>query len=561
MSDTLYLAHINDTHSHFDPSPVNLSFDIDQQSKPYTIDCGGYAQIASAVAGHRENAAEQHCPHLLLHAGDSFQGSLYFSCYKGRANSRLLNMLRPDAMTIGNHEFDLGNDPLQEFIAEADFPLLAGNMDLSQENQGKSHPMRPLENLYSYNSEKGIAQYLLKSMGEAPLAIFGITLDSMPSIGSPDPDCLFVDAIETTRTTVKHLKQQGIHRIIVLSHLGYAGDVALAEAVPGISLIVGGHTHSISGDFAGLNVAKAENINHRPNGSLILHAGQHAESIGLFQLRFDQDGQVQQLEGGVKFLVDSDNLGVPATISGVERSQLKQAIVDHPQLLRVPRQAAMETLIAREYRPAIEAMHSQQIAELPWPLIHSRLPNEQFPAGSEIAPLVCKAFYLAAQTQGEIDFALHNAGGVRVSLKAGPLTLAEVHGRLLPFQIPIVAYSIKGKDLRQALEGALNNAFNNGVIGSGDGSYPYCYRLRFHYEPDNVAGERVLRLQLYRDGTWQAVCDNSQYRGVSSAYTLAGKEGYSMLTRSGQHHELGYTMSDAFAEFAFEIFGNQSATA
>ncbi len=70
---------------------------------------------------------------MLLHAGDCFQGTLYFSLFKGEANAELLNELRPDAMALGNHELDMGNEPVGKFIREIEFPLLAGNWNLSRE--------------------------------------------------------------------------------------------------------------------------------------------------------------------------------------------------------------------------------------------------------------------------------------------------------------------------------------------------------------------------------------------------------------------------------------------
>jgi 5'-nucleotidase len=88
--------------------------------------CGGYGRILTRLTALRQRAAAAGQTCLLLHGGDTFQGSLYFNRFKGRANADLLGLLRPDAMVIGNHEFDLGNGPLVEFLRQLDYPVLPG---------------------------------------------------------------------------------------------------------------------------------------------------------------------------------------------------------------------------------------------------------------------------------------------------------------------------------------------------------------------------------------------------------------------------------------------------
>lgn len=90
-----------------------------------------------------------------------------------------------------------------------------------------------------------------------------------------------------------------------------------------------------------------------------------------------------------------------------------------------------------------------------------------------VAPTVASAMLAGAREQvGQVDFALHNAGGVRCSLEPGPLSEADIAGRLLPFAIPLTLYRVHGHELAEALEGAIDNATNNGVTGNGSGSFP-----------------------------------------------------------------------------------------
>lgn len=556
MIYSLYLTHINDTHSHFEPTPLKITLPIvlpsalltSSKTPILTLPCGGYAMIASALNSQRELASENHTPSLFLHAGDSFQGSLYFSCFKGKANSTILNKLKPDAMTIGNHEFDLGNTPLSKFIADTQFPILAGNMDLQYEDNNKPYPLSVHKQLYSFDHKKNIAQYLLKPLKDKQLAIVGITLDMMDKIGCPDSDCHFLNAIEVTKNTVKHLREQGINHIIILSHLGYQGDLELAQAVDNISVIVGGHSHTLTGDFSELGVLSNESTETFINGALIVQAGKHAESIGLSHLTFDAQGHVTNQVGGVKFLISptwsnhTDNQWLCSeelTICNnyIEQSTLFESVTPCKEI---------SELIDKDYRPQIKKMHDNVLTTLSQDYHHVRVPNDEYPTGSMIAPLVSEAFYQCANKHLDTDFALHNAGGVRVSLQKGPLTQADVCGRLLPFEIQIISYRVTGKDLALALEGGINNALNNGVTGSGDGSYPYCHGLKFTYCKDNIIGNRIKDFQILSNNKWQEVDLAKHYNGVSSAYTIAGKEGYDSLLNSTNIKELPYSMSDAF---------------
>ncbi len=113
-----------------------------------------------------------------------------------------------------------------------------------------------------------------------------------------------------------------------------------------------------------------------------------------------------------------------------------------------------------------------------------------------------------------------------------------------------MSYQLEGKYLAPLIEGAINNATNNGVQGTGDGSFPYFYKLRYHYEPDAKQGQRVTQIELHSDAGWQPLDPQRHYRGVSSAYTLAGKEGYHALLNSYEHQDLGMSMSDSFVLFA-----------
>ncbi|MGI2173949.1 bifunctional metallophosphatase/5'-nucleotidase [Shewanella ulleungensis] len=549
----LSIAHINDTHSNFEPSPVQFTLTANQQSYKLEGHSGGYARLGFQIDQARQQAASEQCPFLFLHGGDSFQGTLYFREFQGAANAHLLNLLKPDAMVLGNHEIDAGNSPVQAFLNRIDFPVLAGNMDLSQEDRLKDgrlygHPM-----LYDFDDSSETAKVLIKPFHDTKMAIIGITLDQMRLIARPDPDTHFVNAIDTTRATIARLTRQGIKHIIVLSHLGLDQDRELAEHVDGISLIIGGHSHTLQGSMSDIGLSDipyAETINDTP----ILHAGKYAETLGLAEIVFNQQGRVTQLIGNNYFMLD-DNINVTqADGTAVDNSVSMQLITQlfaHSSIKDAQHDEQIHQVIHTQYRPSLDALENQILAHIPRDFVHTRLPSKHLPHGSEIAPWVSRSMYKAAKLiEPNIDFALHNAGGVRQSLNKGQLSLADVVGRILPFELPLTLYQIMGKYVIEALESAINSATNNGIMGTGAGSFPYPYGLRYFYDGKQVKGQRITQIEIYKQDAWQPLEANKLYIGVSSAYTAAGKEGYDALLHAHWQQPIEQqTLPEAFIDF------------
>lgn len=246
MSITVQLAHFSDCHSHFDGAPMSFSPVGEGQ---WRTQCGGYARLLTRLTQLRAKAAAASQRFLFLHGGDSFQGSLYFNRFKGRANADLLAMLAPDAMVLGNHEFDLGNGPLVEFLRQLDFPVLAANLDNSQEPADTPLGLWDIPHLYDAHQP-----WHRRVIDGVPFALLGITLAQMAAIANPDPHTRFHAVADTLTRVLREIKREGIQHIVLLSHLGLDQDKLLAERFPELSLIIGGHTHSLLGDLAPLGL-------------------------------------------------------------------------------------------------------------------------------------------------------------------------------------------------------------------------------------------------------------------------------------------------------------------
>ncbi|GEM_PF-982227 len=547
------LAHINDTHSYFEPQSLQLKLTIEQREISPFVSNGGFARIAARAKQLKLRAKKEEREFMFFHAGDCFQGTLYFSLFKGKANADMLNALEIDAMALGNHELDMGNQPVAEFLTRVNFPLMSGNWDLSEESKSKPLKLNEQSNLYAFDEKSQAARYMVKNVDDEPVAIFGISMDQMAEISNPDPDTPFVNVLETVNRTVESLHKRGINKIILLSHLGFEADRKLAQATSGISLIIGGHSHTLMGDFSPIGLESQPEYGIQVNDTRIVQSGLHSQALGHCDIDFNADGSIAEFNGKNELLIGR-RLCIDASLTSEHGDALHQQAADflaqQANVVVCKKDPYVHSLLNDKYIPKVRKLQQTIIAEITSPLRHVRIPDEQGP--SELVPLVAEAFYHSMKAQGhDVDFALHNAGGIRTSLNPGEVSVADIAGKLLPFAVPIGVYQLKGKHLALALEGAINNATNNGVIGTGSGSYPYTYNLDFRYLKDNPAGQRLKDLKIYREGEgWVEVQGEKVYVGTSSAYTMKGKEGYSAITNMlGNGSITNLSMSDCFVDF------------
>ncbi|MBN3492286.1 bifunctional metallophosphatase/5'-nucleotidase [Vibrio neptunius] len=545
------LAHINDTHSYFEPTSLQLTINVEGEILTPYVSAGGFARIATRKKQLEESISDNR-QMVFLHAGDCFQGTLYFSLFKGEANATMLNALNIDAMALGNHELDMGNLPVAKFVDKIEFPLLAGNWDLSNENQQKACTLKNKLQVYSFVPASHCAQWIVKEVNGEPIAIFALALDKMADISNPDSDTPFVNSITTAKHTVEEIRNHGINKIILLSHMGYDADLDMAEKVEGISLIVGGHSHRLQGDFSALGLKKDDEYGIKINGTHVVQAGYHALSMGHCDIDFNAEGEIVAFNGRNELLLGR-RLFLDASMSQstneLPYNLARRFIDEHPNVLVCKKDKQVQDVLNEKYVSRVRELQRQVIACADKPLRHVRVPDEV--GASELAPLVAESFVHSMNKLGHnAEFAIHNAGGVRNSLNVGNVSVADIAGKLLPFAVPIGVYQLKGKDIAAALEGAINNATNNGVEGTGDGSYPYTYNLSFEYLPEAEKGSRIRSLKIYSLALgWQEVSNEKYYTGTSSAYTMKGKEGYeAMLNMSGEGIVTATSMADCFIE-------------
>jgi 5'-nucleotidase len=217
------ILHTNDVHSHIDPFPA------DHSEFP---NLGGLARRAALV----EQIRQENPNTLLLDAGDIFQGTPYFNFYGGELEFKLMSMLKYDAATIGNHDFDNGIEGLYAQLPHATFQFLSANYDFS--NTVMDGHVKP---------------YAIYPLNGLKIGVFGlgIALEGLVT-KKLYRETRYLEPIEVAQDMGRILKEdEKCDLVICLSHLGYSyengqrpDDLKLATRTAHIDLIIGGHTHT-----------------------------------------------------------------------------------------------------------------------------------------------------------------------------------------------------------------------------------------------------------------------------------------------------------------------------
>lgn len=218
------ILHTNDVHSHIDPFPAD---------DPRNANMGGVSRRAALIDSIRKENPNV----LLLDAGDIFQGTPYFNYYGGELEFKLMSMMKYDASTIGNHDFDNGVEGLYAQMPHAKFEFISSNYDF------KNTVMDGLVKPYKIFNKDGIK-----------IGVFGLGIQLEGLVDKlMYKETVYNDPVETAHDMVRILKkEQKCDLVICLSHLGYKYrddatricDLKLAEQTQDIDLIIGGHTHT-----------------------------------------------------------------------------------------------------------------------------------------------------------------------------------------------------------------------------------------------------------------------------------------------------------------------------
>ncbi|QYK56499.1 MAG: 5'-nucleotidase C-terminal domain-containing protein [Fimbriimonadaceae bacterium] len=474
----LTILHTNDLHAHVEPT----------RTRQY--DLGGYARHATLIRDLREGATNP----ILLNAGDTFQGTLFFNVYQGLADLAYMNYVGYQAMAVGNHEFDRGPVPLGDFARLAKFPLLAANLDVSAEPAlaGVVKPSTVLE------------------VGGERVGIVGCVTADLESVSSPGPNVKVLPLVESVQQEIDALTGQGVNKVVVLSHCGYEEEKEMGRQLHGVDVIVGGHSHSLLGRF--------DQDYLRPRGpyptvfknadgdtTLLVQAWEWGKVVGRIEVTFDDAGKVQSWTDAGPELVT-------------------------PLIAEDPVLASMVSALTKP----IESLMKQVVGSADVALDRGSANGE-----SLMGNVIADAMLAATAKQGSVA-AFMNAGGVRAALEAGEVTYGQAI-TVQPFNNTLVVLDLTGAELRAALEhgGSKLPEFGGGFLYPSRG-------VKMVFDPAKPSGQRMATLTI--DGS--PVEDGQVYRITFNSFTAAGGDGHEGLRDAkGERSDTGLLDIDALIEY------------
>ena len=492
---TLHVIHINDLHSRMEAINAfdsTCSAEDAAENKCY----GGIARVASKINELRDRIRAGGGNVIVLDAGDQFQGSLFYTTYKGAVVAEFMEKIGFDAMALGNHEFDDGPEGLGDFLAKVTFPVISGNTDVSQSNVLAGR----------------VANHAVLEVGGEKIGIVSALATDTVDTSSPGPSVLFQDEIDSLSADVAALEAEGVTKIVALTHVGLPKDLEIAAAVPGIDAVVGGHSHSLLSATDPKRAGAYPTWVTRGEGDLVpvVQAYAYSKYVGHLILTFDDAGKLKFAEGDT-ILLDSSvtpDPGIEARVKelGGPIEELKN---------RVVAEAAAELDGSRESCRAMEC-----------------------PMGN----LIAEAMLDRVRGQG-VTIALQNGGGVRASIDAGPVTMGEVL-TVLPFQNTLSTFEVTGETLLRALENGVSQ------VEEGAGRFLQVAGLKYSFDPKAPSGQRVSDVMVAdAEGNWGPIDPAATYKVVSNNYVRGGGDGFRMFVDAANAYDFGPDLADVLAEY------------
>lgn len=478
----LTILHTNDFHARFEPiSRFDSGCSLEDNAEGKCF--GGSGRLMTAIETARARASNS----ILVDGGDQFQGSLFYTFYKGQLAAEMMNKMGYSAMTVGNHEFDDGPEVLRSFVGAVNFPILMSNADISGEP------------LLSDVIQKSV---VIEKGGER-IGLIGLTPQDTPDLASPGPNVIFIDPADAVQAEVDKLTADGVNKIIVLSHSGYGVDQRVAAETTGVDVIVGGHTNTL-----------LSNMNDRAVGpyptmvgeTAIVQAYAYGKFLGELNVVFDDEGVVTSAVGEPILLdrfVDEDE----ATVARIS-----------------------------EMAAPLDQIRNKIVAEAAAPIEGDRsvCRVQECPMGN----LVADAMLDRVKDQG-IQIAFANSGGIRASIDGGEVSMGEVM-TVLPFQNTLSTFQTKGQIIIDALENGVSQ------VEEVAGRFPQVAGMTFEWDPAADPGNRITKVMV----GGAPIDPQATYGVVTNNFVRNGGDGYKMFSTDATNvYDFGPDLADVLAEY------------
>ncbi|WP_117191859.1 5'-nucleotidase C-terminal domain-containing protein [Rhizobium terrae] len=491
----LNILHINDFHSRLESiNATDSTCSAEDEGKGVCF--GGAARLLTAINQTRDALKAQNKNVILLNGGDNFQGSLFYTTYKGGAEAEALNAMKFDAMTVGNHEFDDSDDVLATFLDKIQFPVVTANVVPTA----------------AAKIGNRIKPSLVLEVGGQKIGIVGAVTNDTAEIANPGPNITIADDVAKITEAVQAVKAQGVNKIIALTHVGYPRDLAMIAKIPDVDVVVGGHTHTLLSNTVKGAEGPYPTWSDNPGGYKVpvVQAFQYSKYLGDVKVVFDDSGVVKSAEGE-PILVDKAFTPDPAFAARV--AELKKPIEDMKKKVV----GASEAVIDGDRR----VCRAKECS---------------------MGNLVTDAMLDRTKGQG-VTIAIQNGGGLRASIDAGEVTQGEVVS-VLPFQNTLATFQLTGADIVKALENGVSQ------IDDGAGRFPQVAGLKFSFDKSKPANAKVSDVQVKEGDKYVPIDPAKTYSVATNNFMRAGGDGYAIFKTGGKNaYDYGPDLADVTAEF------------
>ncbi|MDP2904712.1 MAG: 5'-nucleotidase C-terminal domain-containing protein, partial [Candidatus Omnitrophota bacterium] len=500
----LTILFTHDLHSNLAPYSMPSSNDS-------VIEAGGYARLAAAIDRQRKGREDKT---LVLDGGDFSMGTLFHTIRSTRSGELVaMGLMGFDATTFGNHEFDFGPAHLGRALLAAKKQNRARLPAIVSSNIVFDPKAAELAEFSKAYDEYPVLSFMVIKRGGLVIGLFGLVgKDAALYVPEAKP-VGFSDPIKAARKTVGILRgKEKVDMVICLSHSGtwqdksISEDEILAKSVPGIDVIISGHTHSILDPYI-----KVKN-------TYIVSRGSYGRYLGRLVLTRAFGGS----------FVPKDYTVIPVTSDLPEEAKIAGLV------------KSFEKEIDEEYLARFGYKYGQVLAEAPFSLLEpdwSKCSDRVKCMSSGLGDLVTDAFiYAVKKSEGEnyreISLAFEGFGQIRSPIAKGPVTVNDAF-RLLALGIGpdglfgsgLCAFWLNGAEIKKAFE------LETTVASAKHDLHLQISGMRFSYQPKAPVFERVRLVEvLTPDGQYQPLEDSRLYRVVTGWKVLLMRKNLELLS-------------------------------
>jgi 5'-nucleotidase / UDP-sugar diphosphatase len=436
---------------------------------------GGVARRATLIRDIRKETADV----LLVDSGDILLGSAMSTVFRGEADIAAMNLMKYDALGLGNHDFDFGIDHLQRLRKAAAFPFLCTNVV----------PRKP----------DVCQRYAIKSIGPLRIALIGLIgrknfSESFSRIVAREVD--YRDPLEAARAVVEEIREQ-VEVLVAITHEDTAEDLALAKAIPGLDVIIGGHTGGFDGlILPGDDRPQDGRLDVFGSGPIFVKTHRQGRTLGRLDLLYHDK-----------------------TIMVAEARNLPVG----PNIPPEPSQSQLINEYLRRLGEKLSSVVGQAATDLEGESAAIR--RRETNLGNLLADL--------ARREAATDIALLNAGTVRGGIRAGPVSFRQLL-EILPFDSTLISLQLTGNELREVLEHGVSR------LPEPSGRFLQVSGVSYTIDLHAPAGNRIQEIRV----KGRPLESSRRYSVVVNQFLAEGGDGYETLLHASEKRGLDITLRD-----------------